>query len=104
MENNTNLDISSPTVAQELNRSFAGTIKRRMELALEKGQKELDSDFIGLGRELYRQHPQAWKKMEKQWDERFPDMKVDIRVRAVVRHQGLSVRPAGMSENEVKKK
>ena len=53
-ENNTNLDFSKPVVAQELNRSFTETIKRRMESALKKGQKALNSDFIGLGREMYR--------------------------------------------------
>ena len=50
--------------------------------------KRNKTDVLQFGDVVYRTHPEAWKKMEGEWSNRyFPDTDVDITVNAYVRSE-----------------
>ncbi len=82
-----NKDLSQ--LKDKLSKSITGDI----EAALKKGQKELQSDIFGFGFEFYRKYPKLWnQKYEKEWDEIFPEIPVNIKVDASITNTGTNIR------------
>lgn len=77
----------------QLEVELSESIKKDMEQALEKGQKELKSDIFGFGFEFYRNYPKLWQqKYEKEWNDLFPDIPVNIKVKARISNTGTNIR------------
>lgn len=77
----------------QLEVELSESIKKDMEQALEKGQKELKSDIFGFGFEFYRKYPKIWQqKYEKEWNDLFPDIPVNIKVKARISNTGTNIR------------
>lgn len=102
-QNGTNLNFSDPNSIKVLEKAYNKGIKERIEQALLKTQHELKTDIIGFAEEFHRKYPKQWKRIEKHWDTKFPEVIVDIDVQAHVRRQGYINKPGGMPEEEVKK-
>ncbi|SKA01274.1 Ger(x)C family spore germination protein [Selenihalanaerobacter shriftii] len=66
----------------------AAAIRNEIELAIKRSQ-ELNNDILGFSKAFYRELPQEWKKMQDDWDEIFPSLKVNIKVTAQIRRYGL---------------
>ena len=60
--------------------------------ALNKAQ-ELNADVFGFGEALHRKYPKQWKELEKDWDEIFPELEVEIVVETQVSRSGISIKP-----------
>lgn len=75
-----------------LEKKFGEAIKAEVMSAVKKS-KELKSDFFGFGEELHRSNPAEWKKLEKQWYDIIPKIKVTVRVTANVRRTGMIADP-----------
>ncbi|MFP3509788.1 Ger(x)C family spore germination protein [Peribacillus sp. SIMBA_075] len=103
IQNGTNLDLSSPKSLKMAERAFQKDIEKRIELAFLNTQHK-KSDILGLGKDFYRKYPKQFNKVENHWDEVFAEMEVEIDVMAYIRRQGYIIKPAGLSENEVKDK
>lgn len=62
------------------------TIKETMEKALTKA-KELNSDILYFGEIINDQHPKYWKKIIDNFDNIFPQIKVNINVKVTIVNQ-----------------
>lgn len=87
-ENSSKLDLSNPEIIHFVEKKTSEDIKKKIQLALEKTQKELKSDIFGFGTALYREYPEQWNDYyKKQWNEIFPTVKVrvtcDVRISEV---------------------
>lgn len=56
---------------------------------VQKLQKTFEADVFGFARVVQRARPQTWKTIKSQWDEKFRDIPVEVRVTANVRRIGL---------------
>lgn len=77
----------------------AAAIHREITAALKKSQ-EYNADIFGFGEVVHRKYPLLWKDLEKQWDELFPYLKVNIEVQAKLRRSGLITKPISPSTEE----
>ena len=60
-------------------------IKKEIEMAVNKAQKELRSDIFGFGDALNKKYPQKWDKIQDRWDKLFPkiDYEVNVNVKII---------------------
>ncbi|MDO9573717.1 MAG: Ger(x)C family spore germination protein [Candidatus Contubernalis sp.] len=72
-----------------MNRRLGQAVRNDIQAALKKSQKEFESDIFGFGNLIYRTRFQEWEKLENRWDEIFPDLQVEVYVKAEVRRSGL---------------
>lgn len=75
-----------------LEKKFGEAIKTEVMRAVKKS-KEFKSDFFGFGESLHRSDAAAWKKLEKQWYDIIPQIKVIVKVNANVRRTGMIADP-----------
>lgn len=77
----------------------ASVIRSEVISALEKAQ-ELNTDIFGFGDAVHRKYPKEWKELENQWDDIFPEIEVDIIVKAKVRRSGILIKPVSPKEKD----
>lgn len=87
-ENSSDLDLSNSEEIHFVEGRVSEDIKEKIQLALEKTQKQLKSDILGFGTAVYREYPKKWNNYyKKNWDEEFPKVKVkvtcDVRITGV---------------------
>jgi spore germination protein KC len=72
---------------------LADNVRSEIKAALKKGQKELKTDIFGFGFALYRKYPRLWhKEYEKKWQDLFPDVTINIDVRAKILNTGTGIK------------
>ncbi len=71
-----------------LRRRSAEALRADIEATIRRCQ-ELESDVLGFGNLIYRKKPQKWWEIEDDWDEMFPELRVDIDVQLVIKRAGL---------------
>ncbi|MGI6567774.1 MAG: Ger(x)C family spore germination protein [Limnochordia bacterium] len=72
-----------------IERQMATVIRNEVEAAINRA-KELGSDIFGFGQAFHRFHPQAWKQLRKEWNDKgFQELDVKIVTRAMLRRSGL---------------
>lgn len=82
------LSKATPEAVMKMEVELQKTIKSQILNTLNKA-KELNTDIFGFGEAIYRKYPHEWKKIEKNWDEIFPNLNVKIEVNAFIRMLGL---------------
>ncbi|WP_173917664.1 Ger(x)C family spore germination protein [Halobacillus sp. Marseille-Q1614] len=88
------IDLSKIKTIKKLDEQLEKTLKDRMELAIDSAQEKYKSDIFGFGNSIHRQHPKYWKKVEKSWDEHFPELDVKVDVSTDIRRKGTTAQPA----------
>ncbi|HHX60510.1 MAG TPA: Ger(x)C family spore germination protein [Epulopiscium sp.] len=63
-------------------------IKKEMTHLIDQ-TKQYDTDVIGLGTELYRQHPKWWDHVADNWDDSYRNMAIEINVDTKIRRTGI---------------
>ncbi len=63
-------------------------IKKKIMKALEKTQKNFKVDVAGFGKQVHIHYPELWKKWKPEWEERFSQTTVEIRVEVRIREVG----------------
>ncbi|TCL64264.1 spore germination protein KC [Hydrogenispora ethanolica] len=86
-------ELTKPAMLKSLARRKAALIRREIYSAL-KQAKAMKTDIFGFGDAVHRSHPKQWQKMERQWDEIFPQLPVEVDVRSVIKLVGLTTKPA----------
>lgn len=87
--------ITRPDYRASINRRVAAVIRNDIEMALAKAQS-LRADVFGFGRLLYRTRYRDWLRVEDRWEEIFPQIVVNVDIRADVRRSGLINRTGAM--------
>ena len=103
-ENETKLNLMNPNIVNDLQKQLEEEIDHRVKLTLEEVQKRLGADVLGFGEAFHRKYPDQWEKVKDQWDEKFPEIEVEIKTKAYIRRPGMSTTPQGLPEKEVKGK
>jgi spore germination protein KC len=97
------VDLSDPAMLRRLEGQVATDIRDRMKEALDRMRK-LRIDAAGFGEVVHRQLPGVWKRVQKEWRSReLERLKVVISVDARIQRTGLSNKPRGVKEEQLKK-
>ncbi|MBO0999926.1 Ger(x)C family spore germination protein [Bacillus sp. SD075] len=92
-EANVPLNLTDMHVLKDLEKKFAKDLKKEMEGAIVRAQKN-KTDIFGFGEIMHESHPKEWKKIEKTWDDvTFPKLEVDVQVETFIRRTGLRNKP-----------
>ncbi|CAN7151520.1 Ger(x)C family spore germination protein [Peribacillus frigoritolerans] len=92
-EANVPLNLNSPHVLIDIEKKLAKDLKKEMEDAIVRAQKN-KSDIFGFGELIHESHPKEWKKLEKNWDDdTFPKLEVDVQVETFIRRTGIRNKP-----------
>lgn len=102
--NGSDLNLMNPKFIEMLQKELKKDLQHRLNLTLEKVQKEMKVDIFRFAEAFHRKYPKEWKKARKDWDKIFPTVEVTYDIQAYIRRPGLSTTPQGLPEDEVKKK
>lgn len=83
------LDLTKPEVLHRLEEAEAAVIQEEVMAALTKAQQEFGADIFGFGEEIHRTFPREWKNLQKNWDNIYPQLKVDVKVKTLLLYTGL---------------
>lgn len=85
-------DFVEPEIINILEDKLSKIIKDEILTVVNTAQEQ-ETDFLGLGRELHRNNPETWKKVKENWEEIFPQVKVEVEVDTAIRRIGLTTEP-----------
>jgi spore germination protein KC len=74
-------------------------IRDEIVSSLEKA-KYLNTDIFGFGEEIHKKYRNQWKQLEKNWEEIFPSIQVEIEIDSKIRSAGLISKPAVPEKKE----
>ncbi len=70
-----------------------------ISMAISKA-RSLGADIFGFGEEFRKHHNKQWKWMEQSWEELFPELTVNLKVKARITGAGVIVKPAQAEEGQ----
>jgi spore germination protein KC len=90
IENDSKVNLHETKVIEEIQTNAEEEISKRIEMIIEKVQKEYESDIFGFGQKVYKKYPKEWNAHYKEnWEKEFAQTKVTIHSKAFVRRIGL---------------
>ncbi|OPX42650.1 spore germination protein B3 precursor [Ruminiclostridium hungatei] len=101
--NSTKLDLSVPDNINIVQKAIIERIRKQVENTIASVQKEVGTDVFCFGMAFHQFKPCEWKKLEKQWDDIFPYLKVYISVDFKIKTSGMSGPPLYLKKDEIKK-
>ncbi|GAB3058249.1 Ger(x)C family spore germination protein [Virgibacillus ainsalahensis] len=101
MENETKLNLMNPDTVEKLEVQLEETIDERIHEALEKIQNEMNVDIFNFGRAFHRHYPDQWAMVKDNWEEKLPEVEVEIQSNVEIERPGRSTSPQGVPEDEV---
>ncbi|MEA4902967.1 Ger(x)C family spore germination protein [Desulfitobacterium sp.] len=91
-EQMSSVDLSNPDAFRELEDKQAEAIKEEINAALSKAQ-EWGVDLFKFGTEYHRKFPAEYPELEKNWEEEFKNMVVNVEIDAKVLREGQASKP-----------
>lgn len=86
------IDLSKSEELRKLEKQWNEKVKGEVLEAVKKAQ-DLETDILGFGEAVERADPNAWKKMEKEWDGIFATCEVEVKVESRLRRSGEITKP-----------
>ena len=77
-EHDMKMDILDDKEIRKMENEAETYLKKNIEGAVRKVQKEYRSDVFGFGYMIYRKDPKLWKQLAPKWDEIFPSLGVKV--------------------------
>ncbi|QIB27731.1 Ger(x)C family spore germination protein [Caloranaerobacter azorensis] len=65
-------------------------IKSEIDGTIKKIQKEFEVDVIGIAEYLYKFKPDIWDKVKDDWEDVFPEVKINVNVNTKIRRIGMT--------------
>jgi len=93
----TNLKVDpkkNPEVIHKIEQLENEEVKKQVEAAIFKLQKEYKIDVLGFGEAINKDYPKIWKNNKDKWNDVFPEMAVDIQVESHIELTGSITKPA----------
>ncbi|KNF09778.1 spore germination protein A3 [Gottschalkia purinilytica] len=81
-------ELSNDNFLKELEKKAEQVIKGEIDYTLNKLQKELNTDVVGIGDYISKFEPKLWKEIKNDWDHIFPEVKINVSVDARFRRTG----------------
>ncbi|GLB62118.1 Ger(x)C family spore germination protein [Cytobacillus sp. NCCP-133] len=82
------LDLSKTKTIEELEKQSEKIVKELIESTIAKAQEEFKADIFGFGEAIHRSDPDYWKKVKKEWNEKFADMPIEVKAEVKIRRVG----------------
>lgn len=85
-------DIKHPITEKQilkLQEKMEQTLVKKVENIVKLSQVKFKSDFIGIGRTIYKQDLKLWKQLEPQWEKYFLNADVDVKCKITITGTGL---------------
>ena len=76
----------------ELEKALENELRKSFEHMLELAQEEYQVDFLKLGDRVRNEYPVYWNRVKKRWDDIFPEVDIEVDVRATIKSPVLKVR------------
>lgn len=83
-------EIDSEEVLEDMQKQAADMEKKHLEKTIEKVQKELKVDLLGIGDYIGKFHPGFWKEIEKDWERIYPEIEIEVAVKVEIRRRGFT--------------
>lgn len=91
IENDSQLELFDTKVIEDIQKEINNQIKNRVQMVVDKGQEEYNSDIFGFGHLVYQKYPKEWNANYKNnWDQKFQELEVSIQSKALIRRIGLT--------------
>lgn len=87
------IDISTEEGIKALEEACSKQIKKGIEDAFVKVQKEYKSDVFGFGTVFHRKYPKEWSKINEKWNEIFAEANFQVQVKTNTIRTGLTNSP-----------
>jgi len=87
-------DLATPEALRSLERRHATVVKNEILAAVKKA-REYNADIFAFGEAIERKFPQEWKELESRWDEAFPELEIELKVKSRILRVGRITRPVG---------
>ncbi len=86
------LNLTTPKIISFLEKQKNIIIKNEINSALKKAY-EFNTDLLGFGDIIYKQHPEKWKELENNWDQHWNELNVKIKVNSKIREVEMITKP-----------
>jgi len=83
-------DIMEPEFIKKVDKVINSTLELKTKKLINKLQKELKTDVIGVQSYLEKFHPKVWEKEKEDWERTFPNLDIEIKLNTKVRRIGLT--------------
>lgn len=80
-------DFSDPKNINDLEKVLSKVMKKQLEDTISKSQKDFEADYLGFSKACKNKYPKEFKKI-KDWNEIYPDVPVNVEVRAKISRFG----------------
>ncbi|NHC39668.1 Ger(x)C family spore germination protein [Bacillus sp. MM2020_1] len=91
-EANTAIDLMDPKTIGKIETLTEKAIKKEVQISV-KEAKRLKCDIFGFGDVVHKANPDLWKKLERDWNNYFADLEVNVKVDSYVRREGVRTNP-----------
>lgn len=85
--------MKNPKIMDDLSKLQDKAIEKEAKLALNAAQNKFRADIFDFGGIIYRNNPVFWKKIENDWENIFPNIKVKIKVISSLKRPGIISKP-----------
>ncbi|AOZ92160.1 Ger(x)C family spore germination protein [Paenibacillus crassostreae] len=82
------IDLSDPEVIKGLEKRTNQITEEFIEKTINQVQQEFKVDIFGFGEVIRRSHPQEWKELKENWDQKFVNIPVNVKVKTNIHHLG----------------
>jgi spore germination protein KC len=90
-EYNCNTDLSDEKNIENIKKLTTKEINKIIKKTIDKSQKELKSDILGFGEQIYKNSNSYWQKNKKNWDKIFSTMDYKIKTNITIKRIGSTV-------------
>jgi spore germination protein KC len=91
-EANIAVDLTNPKELEKIENEASKNIRKEILSSVEAVQKQ-KTDIFGFGERVHRANPGLWKKFEGNWNERFAELEVNVKVNSYIRRGGVRTNP-----------
>lgn len=79
---NNKIDIKNYKEINKLEKTLNKSLKQDLSKVIKKIQNKYKADIFGFGNLIYKNNPQAWKKLEKNWNSKyFPNLNIKVKTK-----------------------
>lgn len=97
-ENEGTLDLKNSKNLKSLENTFNTQIEQEILSLIQNIQEEYGSDIFRFGSAFHQKFPYKWKEIKKDWDTKFRDVHVDVKVDVNIKIPGLNGIPNHIKE------
>ncbi|MEH6957458.1 Ger(x)C family spore germination protein [Neobacillus drentensis] len=91
-EANTAINLMDPKTIEKIEKLTEKAVKKEVQTSI-KEAKRLKCDIFGFGDVVHKANPGIWKNLEKDWNNYFADLEVNVKVESYVRREGVRTNP-----------